>query len=98
MVRKKLSDRQIRDAMFEMPDGGLLLAFGAEITLEFIMARRKAEEQGHRLHHYAWPDGTLIAWTITTPGEPLNIDEIVLAYKHFQKTVRPLMEAPNGED
>lgn len=93
-----LTDEQIRSKVFEMPDGGLLLAFGAEITLEFVMARRKAEERGRELRFYAWPDGTLISLELKTPGVPPDPDELALAYKLFQKTVRPLMEAQNGKN
>jgi hypothetical protein len=45
----------------------------------------------------AWPDGTTVSWERTgNSHQPLDRDGLVRAYKRFQETVRPLMEAQNG--
>lgn len=96
MKRAILSDEQIRSTMFEIPDLGLILAFGPQIGDEMIRARRVVATRGNQLCYFGWPDGTTVSWERTDPKQPLDIDGIVRTYKRFQETVRPLMEAQNG--
>ncbi len=96
MKRAILTDEQIRSTMFEIPDLGLVLAFGPEIASNMIEARRLVAAQGNELSYFGWPDGTTLSWERTNPQQPLDRDGLVRAYKRFQETVRPLMEAQNG--
>ncbi|MEF8699086.1 MAG: hypothetical protein V5B32_07480 [Candidatus Accumulibacter sp. UW26] len=96
MKRAILTDEQIRSTMFEIPDIGLVLAFGPEIANTMIEARAVVSAHGNHLCYFAWPDGTTISWERTGRHQPLDMDGLVRAYKRFQETVRPLMEAQNG--
>lgn len=78
-----LSNQQVRDAFFVVPDLAdlYLLALGADNYCNFQAARKLMRAAGGELLLIGWPDGTTVTYGLDDRTTPIDLDTLVDTYR-----------------
>jgi hypothetical protein len=76
-----LTDKQVKETFFKIPDFVVVFAFGLPFLNEINSEREEVRAKGGELDVIGWPDGTTGTWARHNAKEDIDLDDLLLLYR-----------------